>query len=179
MRKTTAAAVQAKLLEAQERIGEAFAVAMDAASPSEQRKLRDERATAMSAMKPMLDAIDRKHPTLRQSRRQPATRTEASPVNVARDCAICAQAQLLQASSLLDWSIVTVMHQLSTEEYNQYRRLIGQTMGELYFVLKWLWARHPDIQPGSIGGPAKHLHRWSGPGATPPRRRSTARKAKR
>ena len=178
MRKTTAAAVQAKLLEAQERIGEAFAVAMDAASPSEQRKLRDERAAALSATQPMLDAIDRKHPTLRRVRRQPALRTEAPPANVSRDCAICAQAQLFQASGLLDWSIVTVMHQLSTEELNQYRRLVGRTMGELYFVLKWLWARHPDIQPGTIGdGPAKHLHRPSSPGATPPRRWSAARKA--
>ena len=69
------------------------------------------------------------------------------------------------AFSVRDWSIVTVMHQLSTEELKQYRRLVGRTMGELYFVLKWLWARHPDIQPGSIGGgPAKHLHRPSGPG---------------
>ena len=53
MRKTTAATVQAKLLEAQERIGEAFAVAMDGASAEENRKLRDERAVAMSAVQPM------------------------------------------------------------------------------------------------------------------------------
>jgi hypothetical protein len=180
MRKTTAATVQAKLLEAQERIGEAFAVAMDGASAEENRKLRDERAVAMSAVQPMLDAIDRKHPTLRRVRRQPALRTEAPPANVSRDCAICAQAQLFQASGLLDWSIVTVMHQLSTEEFIQYRRLVGKTLGELYEVLQWLWARHPDIQPGSIGrGPAKHLHRPSSPGATPRQRRAAPRKAKR
>ena len=181
MRKTTAATVQAKLLEAQERIGEAFAVAMDAAaSPSEQRKLLDDRTAAMNVMQPMLDAIDRKHPTLRRVRRQPALRTEAPPANVSRDCAICAQAQLIQASGLLDWSIVTVMHQLSTEEFTQYRRLVGKTLGELYEILQWLWARHPDIQPGSIGnGPAKHLHRPNSPGATPRQRRAAAKKAKR
>jgi hypothetical protein len=166
MQFATAAAVEAKLREACYRIDEALEAAAGSASPGELERLRKEAGEALSRLVPPLEAIWREHPEMRprgyasgtrrrgSGDKRPPPRAAGEGGTLSRDTALRVQQQILDASGLLDHSIVTIMGQLDAAELKAYKLLVGTAMAEILPVLQWLWARHPDIAPREIVGDA-------------------------
>lgn len=59
--------------------------------------------------------------------------------------------ELLACSGKLDQSVATLQGEVGEDLFVRYRRLVGQTMGELYLdVLRDLFQQYPDLEPDSM-----------------------------
>jgi hypothetical protein len=59
--------------------------------------------------------------------------------------------ELFDISGRLDWSVVTVRDQCSESELIDYRRAVGQVMGEMWDqLLRPILAVHPDLTPPQL-----------------------------
>lgn len=59
--------------------------------------------------------------------------------------------ELLACSGKLDQSVATLQGEVDEDLFLRYRRLVGQTMGELYLnVLRDLFRHYPELEPDSM-----------------------------
>lgn len=77
------------------------------------------------------------------------------PRHITKDEAAAVSRRLLNISVKIDQSISDAMNVCSPERFNEYRRLAGQILGNIYlYMLKPLLNEYPDLQPEVRNDPA-------------------------
>ncbi len=63
---------------------------------------------------------------------------------------------VIQSNFILDSFLLVLKENLEPDEFKEYCRKFGKTMGEAYFeVLAPLWKEHPDLNAEKTGGTYK------------------------
>jgi hypothetical protein len=71
-----------------------------------------------------------------------------------KDTAAEVEKMMRQCSAILNESVRRVMETCPDEEFEAYRRVIGQIMGSIYFDVKQpIHRRYPDLEPEEMREP--------------------------